>query len=114
VRFSPERSVFLSTAPGAAINFGLALAAASLSIVLQEHVPHADLTRVLSHDGSRKAAQAIDKAMRLSNEEFDAQHRGPRTIGERARIIGGIVTVESRPGFGARVEVAVPLTETQN
>lgn len=71
VRFSPERSVFLSTAPGAAINFGLALAAASLSIVLQEHGPHADLTRVLSHDGSRKAAQAIDKAMRLSNEEFD-------------------------------------------
>jgi len=53
-------------------------------------------------------------AGRLSHEEFDAQHRGPRTIGERARIIGGIVTVESRPGFGARVEVAVPLTETQN
>jgi signal transduction histidine kinase len=48
-------------------------------------------------------------AGRLTQEELDAQRKGPRTIGERARIIGGHVTVESRPGFGSRVEVEVPL-----
>jgi len=46
---------------------------------------------------------------RLTQEELDAQRQGPRTIGERVRIIGGVMAVESRPGFGARVEVAVPL-----
>ena len=48
-------------------------------------------------------------AGRLTHDELDAQRKGPRTIGERARIIGGHVTVESRPGFGSRVEVEVPL-----
>jgi two-component system nitrate/nitrite sensor histidine kinase NarX len=48
-------------------------------------------------------------AGRLTHDELEAQRQGPRTIGERARIIGGLVTVESRPGFGARVEIAIPL-----
>jgi signal transduction histidine kinase len=48
-------------------------------------------------------------AGRRSQAELDAQRQGPRTIGERARIIGGQVTVESRPGFGSRVEISVPL-----
>jgi signal transduction histidine kinase len=47
-------------------------------------------------------------AGRLSQSELDAFHQGPRTIGERVRLIGGVMTVESKPGFGARVEVAVP------
>jgi signal transduction histidine kinase len=47
-------------------------------------------------------------AGRLSHKELDAFHQGPRTIGERVRLIGGVMTVESKPGFGARVEVAVP------
>jgi signal transduction histidine kinase len=47
----------------------------------------------------------------LTHDELDAQRQGPRTIGERARIIGGLMTVESRPGFGSRVEVAVPIAD---
>jgi signal transduction histidine kinase len=47
-------------------------------------------------------------AGRVSHNELDALHQGPRTISERARLIGAVMTVESKPGFGARVEVAVP------
>ena len=49
---------------------------------------------------------------RLTHDELDAQRQGPRTIGERARIIGGLMTVESRPGFGSRVEVSVPIADS--
>ena len=47
---------------------------------------------------------------RLTHDELDANRRGPRTIGERARIIGGTMVVDSRPGLGSRVEISVPLT----
>jgi signal transduction histidine kinase len=48
-------------------------------------------------------------AGRRSQEELDALRQGPRTIGERVRLINGVMTVESRPGFGARIEVDVPI-----
>jgi two-component system nitrate/nitrite sensor histidine kinase NarX len=51
-------------------------------------------------------------AGRRSQEELEALRQGPRTIGERVRLIGGAMTVESRPGFGARIEVEVPLLAT--
>jgi two-component system nitrate/nitrite sensor histidine kinase NarX len=38
---------------------------------------------------------------------------GARTIAERVRIIGGTLSIESRPGFGSVVEVAVPLQGAQ-
>jgi signal transduction histidine kinase len=52
-------------------------------------------------------------AGRRTHAELEAQRLGPRTIGERAKIIGGELTVESRPGFGSLVEVAVPLETAQ-
>jgi len=48
-------------------------------------------------------------AGRRTQAELEAQRQGPRMIGERARIIGGELAVESRPGFGSCVEVVVPL-----
>jgi signal transduction histidine kinase len=49
-------------------------------------------------------------AGRLTIDELEAQRKGPRSIAERTRIIGGALIVDSRPGFGARVEVSVPIT----
>jgi signal transduction histidine kinase len=46
---------------------------------------------------------------RFTDDELDEKHLGPRTIGERARIIGARLVVDSRPGFGARVELSVPI-----
>jgi signal transduction histidine kinase len=46
---------------------------------------------------------------RMTQEELEAQRQGPRTIGERARLIGGELTVDSKPGSGSKVEIVVPL-----
>ena len=46
---------------------------------------------------------------RLSHAELAARHQGPAVIMERVHALGGEITVESRPGHGARVDVAVPL-----
>jgi CheY-like chemotaxis protein len=45
---------------------------------------------------------------RFTHDELEAKRLGPRTIGERARIIGARIVVDSRPGFGSRVELSVP------
>jgi signal transduction histidine kinase len=47
---------------------------------------------------------------RFTHDELEAKRLGPRTIGERARIIGATIVVDSRPGFGSRVELSVPVT----
>jgi signal transduction histidine kinase len=51
-------------------------------------------------------------AGRLAQPELDQARQGPRTIGERIRLIGGSMIVESRPGFGACLELAIPLKAT--
>lgn len=46
---------------------------------------------------------------RLSHVELTSRHQGPAVIMERVRELGGEIAVESTPGHGARVDVAVPL-----
>jgi len=45
-------------------------------------------------------------AGRRTLPELDALRQGPRIIGERVRMIGGEMTVESRPGLGASIEIS--------
>jgi signal transduction histidine kinase len=47
---------------------------------------------------------------RLSQADLDAARKGPLVINERVRLLGGALTVESDPGRGARLEIAVPLS----
>lgn len=47
-------------------------------------------------------------AGRISQAELDSTNKGPAIIRERVRLIQGQLTIESRPGRGARVEVSVP------
>ncbi len=47
-------------------------------------------------------------AGRRSQAELQAENMCPRIIADRASVIGGELIVESRPGFGSRVEVAIP------
>jgi signal transduction histidine kinase len=47
-------------------------------------------------------------AGRLDNDALWHQAQGPLVIKERARAIGGRVTVESTPGRGASVEMSLP------
>lgn len=45
---------------------------------------------------------------RLSQSELEKSRRGPSVIKERVRTIGGELTIESRPGQGARLEITFP------
>ena len=47
---------------------------------------------------------------RWSQAELEKGRRGPLVIKERVRLIGGELTIESDPGQGARLEIAVPLS----
>ncbi len=48
-------------------------------------------------------------AGRFTGDELDRLRLGPISIKERTRSVGGMLTVESTPGHGARVTVEVPL-----
>jgi protein-histidine pros-kinase len=50
-------------------------------------------------------------AGRVSQFELDSAGRAPAIIRERVRLIQGELTIESKPGHGARVEVRVPQTQ---
>jgi signal transduction histidine kinase len=49
-------------------------------------------------------------AGQFSSDELDRLRLGPISIKERTRSVGGVLTVESNPGHGARLIVAVPLS----
>jgi signal transduction histidine kinase len=46
---------------------------------------------------------------RYTSEELDRLRLGPISIKERTRSVGGTLTVESNPGHGARLIIAIPL-----
>ncbi len=48
---------------------------------------------------------------RVSQSELDSTGRAPAIIRERVRLIQGELTIESKPGHGARIEVRVPRAE---
>jgi signal transduction histidine kinase len=48
-------------------------------------------------------------AGRFTGDELDRLRLGPISIKERARSVGGVLTVESTPGHGARLTIEVPL-----
>jgi signal transduction histidine kinase len=45
---------------------------------------------------------------RVSQIELDSAGRAPAIIRERVRLIQGELTIDSKPGRGARIEVRVP------
>jgi signal transduction histidine kinase len=47
---------------------------------------------------------------RYTSEELDQLRLGPISIKERARGVGGTLTVESNPGHGARLTIEIPLS----
>jgi signal transduction histidine kinase len=48
-------------------------------------------------------------AGRFTGDELDRLRLGPISIKERARSVGGVLTVESTPGHGSRLTIEVPL-----
>jgi len=53
--------------------------------------------------------QGFSFAGKFTSEELDRLRLGPISIKERTRGVGGVLTVESNPGHGARLTVEIPL-----
>ena len=71
------------------------------------------LVRFAGEDGLWKLVieddgRGFEFSGRLSQAELDLSRRGPLVLKERVRSIGGELAIESVPGHGARLEIALP------
>jgi signal transduction histidine kinase len=82
---------------------------------IKKHARASHVVVKLSQSDSRVTLMVDDDgegfsfAGRFSGEELDRLRLGPISIKEHARTVGGVLTVESSPGHGARLTVEVPL-----
>jgi glucose-6-phosphate-specific signal transduction histidine kinase len=56
------------------------------------------------------AVTALVAVSLVTQADLEAAQKGPSVIRERVRLLGGELTIESDPGHGARLEIAVPLS----
>jgi signal transduction histidine kinase len=54
--------------------------------------------------------QGFSFSGKFGSEELDRLRLGPISIKERTRTVGGVLTVESNPGHGARLTIEIPVT----
>jgi len=82
---------------------------------IKKHAKASHVVVKLSQDDSRMALVVDDNgegfsfAGRFTGDELDRLRLGPISIKERTRTVGGVLTVESNPGHGARLTIEVPL-----
>jgi signal transduction histidine kinase len=82
---------------------------------IKKHAKASHVVVKLSQDDSRIVLVVDDNgegfsfAGRFTGDELDRLRLGPISIKERTRTVGGVLTVESNPGHGARLTVEVPL-----
>ena len=82
---------------------------------IKKHAKASHVVVKLSQDDSSLVLVVDDNgegfsfAGRFTGDELDRLRLGPISIKERTRTVGGILTVESNPGHGARLIVEIPL-----
>jgi len=82
---------------------------------IKKHAKASHVVVKLSQDDSRISLVVDDNgegfsfAGRFTGDELDRLRLGPISIKERTRTVGGVLTVESNPGHGARLTIEVPL-----
>jgi len=82
---------------------------------IKKHAKASHVVVKLSQDDSRLVLVVDDNgegfgfAGRFTADELDRLRLGPISIKERTRTVGGVLTVESSPGHGARLTIEVPL-----
>ena len=81
---------------------------------------HSGATNVLVRLGSQKGywiltvdddGRGFEFCGRFSHSELEHAHQGPLIIQERVRAIGGELSIDTRPGRGARLEIKIPQQE---
>ena len=84
---------------------------------------HSGAENVLVHLAAQKGTwmltieddgRGFEFSGRLSHLELERIRRGPLIIKQRARAIGAELTIESRPGQGARLEIRLPQPVSAN
>jgi len=82
---------------------------------IKKHAKASHVVVKLSQDDSRLVLVVDDNgegfsfAGKFTGDELDRLRLGPISIKERTRTVGGVLTVESNPGHGARLTVEIPL-----
>jgi signal transduction histidine kinase len=82
---------------------------------IKKHAKASHVVVKLSQDDSRVVLVVDDNgegfsfAGRFTGDELDRLRLGPISIKERTRTVGGVLTVESNPGHGARLTIEIPL-----
>ncbi len=82
---------------------------------IKKHAKASHVVVKLTQDDSRLVLVVDDNgegfsfAGRFTGDELDRLRLGPISIKERTRTVGGMLTVESNPGHGARLTIEVPL-----
>jgi signal transduction histidine kinase len=83
---------------------------------IKKHAKASHVVVKLTQDDSRLSLVVDDNgegfsfAGRFTGDELDRLRLGPISIKERTRTVGGVLTVESNPGHGARLMIEVPLS----
>jgi signal transduction histidine kinase len=82
---------------------------------IKKHAKASHVVVKLSQDDSRLVLVVDDNgegfsfAGKFTGDELDRLRLGPISIKERTRTVGGVLTVESNPGHGARLTLEIPL-----
>jgi signal transduction histidine kinase len=82
---------------------------------IKKHAKASHVVVKLSQDDSSLVLVVDDNgegfsfAGKFTGDELDRLRLGPISIKERTRTVGGVLTVESNPGHGARLTIEVPL-----
>ena len=82
---------------------------------IKKHAKASHVVVKLSQDDSRLVLIVDDNgegfsfAGKFSGDELDRLRLGPISIKERTRTVGGVLTVESNPGHGARLTIEILL-----
>jgi signal transduction histidine kinase len=82
---------------------------------IKKHAKASHVVVKLTQDDSRiilvvdDDGEGFSFAGQFLGDELDRLRLGPISIKERTRAVGGMLTVESSPGHGARVTVEIPL-----
>ncbi len=85
----------------------------ALANVLKHSGAESVLVRLASQPGAwiltiEDNGRGFEFSGRFSQSELERIRRGPLVIKERARAIGGELTIDSRPGQGSRLEIRFP------
>ena len=78
--------------------------------VTSEEIVRAYLARIdrLDRNGPRlQSVIAVNPNALANARALDAERKGPLVIKERVRAAGGQLTIDSRPGHGARLEILI-------